>query len=150
MIRIESADLDRMARDLHRLADPAAVRKLLAQELAREVRPAGDAARAAYRSAPSHNPNPHLRAHLARGVRVDVRTSGANAGVRVETRAALAAVWEGVHPWRHPVYGTHRVVTQRSPGTFHRAVAPYIDRAQIAADRAAQHLQRAISGRGSL
>lgn len=147
----DTGDLKRLAKVLRQAANGKELRKELTTGIRDEVRPIVAQVKAAYRAGPSRGGSrrgPRLRATLAKATRLEVRTSGRQAGVRIRVDGrkmpdgmkAIQKHYEGVLNWRHPVFGDRDVwVHQQSHPTFYRTVQPNAERIrqrvnEIAAD----------------
>jgi hypothetical protein len=134
----DTGDLKRLARALGKTAEGRQLRRDLSRGFRDVLKPYVPRLRAAYRAGPSRGGRRFrgvpLRTLLARSVRVEVRTSGRQAGARIRADGrrmpngmkALPAYWEGERPrWRHPVFGNRDVwVTQQPHPAFYRTLRP--------------------------
>jgi hypothetical protein len=149
-------DLARISRELRRMNNPE-LKKRFRQELRAAGKPMVPAVRAAIRQIPSKRgySADGLRGQMARAVKLEVRTTGREAGVRLrvdgrkmpDQKKALQSYMEGVRSrWRHPVYGNREVwVTQPSKPYFYRTVEPMGLAAQRNIQRAADNVARDIT-----
>lgn len=148
---VDRGDLRAVSRALKQHADGKELAKQLRKNLREAARPLVPKVRAAWLSAPSQNqPNVggvDLRALLAKATRLEVRTTGKEAGVRVRTDGrkmpsgmrSLPGYAEGIRrrQWRHPVYGRRSTwTTQRPFPRFYAAVRPDEQRARRACEEA--------------
>lgn len=152
----DAGDLRAVNRALGKAANGKQLKAELRSELREVGRPLVPKVKAAWRSAPSRSApsrsrrvggRADLRAMLARATRLEVRSTGKQAGVRVRTDGrkmpdgmrSLPGYAEGVRrrPWRHPVHGdTGTWVTQDPFPRFYRAVQPDEAAARRACERA--------------
>jgi hypothetical protein len=133
MIELRTGDdLRRISRELRRM-DNKEVTKRFRKELRATAQPLVPVVRASIRSIPSRTGDGSLRAAMSRATRVEVRTTGRQAGVaiRVDGRKmpshmkSLPSMVEGKKRWRHPVYGNRAVwVQQPSKPYFYKVVRP--------------------------
>jgi hypothetical protein len=122
----DAGDLKAIAKQLREQADGKQLRKELTGGMREALQPLVPVVRAAYLAGPSkglpktrsRKPFGSLRALLAKSVRVEVRTTGKLAGVRIRADGrrmpsgmrALPRYWEGptvfgwAGRWRHPVF----------------------------------------------
>ncbi|MEU8717477.1 hypothetical protein [Streptomyces sp. NPDC048663] len=134
-------DLKRISKELRGM-DNREVRKRFSRELRATAAPIVPAVRKAIRNIPSkrgYSPE-GLRGRMARATRLEVRTVGKDAGVRIRVdgrkmpskQRALQSYMEGVKPrWRHPVFGTDVWVQQPAKPYFFRTVEPLGVRTQV-------------------
>lgn len=133
MIEVRTSDdLRRISRELRRM-DNKEVTKRFRKELRAAVTPLVPVVRASIRSIPSRTGDGSLRAAMSRAVRVEVRTTGRDAGaaIRVDGRKmpahmkSLPSMVEGRKRWRHPVFGHRdRWVQQPAKPYFYKVVRP--------------------------
>lgn len=138
----DSGDLAALSRTLRRAADGKQLRRELTKGMREELRPVLGQVRSAYQLAPSTRGIKTaeraglggLRELLAKAARIEIRTSGRQAGVRIRVDGrkmpaglkGLPRAWEGRKRWRHPVYGNRNVwVSQPARPVFDQTVAPY-------------------------
>ncbi|MET9086167.1 hypothetical protein ABZX77_30550 [Streptomyces sp. NPDC004237] len=114
----DSGDMRRIARELRRM-DDAELKKRFRRELRKAAAPLVPVVRASIRGIPSkraYSPG-GLRGTLAKATRLEVKTTGREAGVaiRVDGRKmpahmkSLPSMVEGKKRWRHPVFGNREV-----------------------------------------
>ncbi|MFJ9114484.1 hypothetical protein ACIRJO_02930 [Streptomyces sp. NPDC102394] len=151
-----SRDLQRIARELRRM-DDAELKKRFGRELRAAARPMVPAVRQAIRQIPSKQPYSAsgLRGRMAKAVKLEVRTTGRQAGVRLRVdgrkmpdhEKSLQAYMEGVkRPWRHPVYGNREVWVKQDPSPyFYKTVEPLGMRARQGVNRAIDGITRDIT-----
>lgn len=143
LVEVDQRDLKRLVVALRKEGDGKELRKDLVKGLRTAVAPAAQAAKAAILSMPSsggERSGRGLRAAVAAGVRVEVRTAG-KVGVFVVAKSTgmprgflNAPKRLNAKKWRHPVHGTKKWVTQvGKPGWFDNTVTD----AKPAANRAA-------------
>jgi hypothetical protein len=127
-----SDDLRRVTRELRRM-DSREVTKRFRKELRAAATPLVPVVRASIQSIPSRTGDGSLRAAMSKAVRVEVRTTGRQAGIaiRVDGRKmpahmkSLPSMVEGKKRWRHPVFGNRQVwVQQPSKPYFYKVVRP--------------------------
>lgn len=143
-------DLREVAKELRAVADGKALRKELTGGMRDVLRPVLGQARAAWRAVASGDARKtggraDLRTLLAKATRMEVRTSGKQAGVRLRVDGrkmpdglkALPGYAEGERTrWRHPVFGNRETwVTQQAFPTFYRTVEPHRDDVSRAIDQ---------------
>jgi hypothetical protein len=133
----DSDDLRTLSKQFRQVADGKALRKDLTGGIRDALKPVLAQVKSAYGSG-------HLRSHLRRTSRIEVRTTGKMAGARLrvdgrkmpDQMKSLPAMWEGLVRWRHPVFGDRETwVQQDSHPTFYRIVGPQEDRIGQAIDR---------------
>lgn len=117
-------DLRDLVRAINQHGDKKAVRRELSKGLREAVKPLVPKARAAVKS--QSGPGTGLRNDMARSVQVktDLGVRSERIGVRIRLDgsklrgrpAGLVAMYEGVRPWRHPVFGTGTWVSQAPRG----------------------------------
>lgn len=117
-----------VSKQLRTVAEPKAMRRDLIAGLREASKPAVPAVRAAALALPAYGQkHTGLRRRMAAATGVQVRTSGARAGVAV--RIGWKRMGDQARParlmdrasWRHPVYGRAWVVQRGVPGWFERA-----------------------------
>ncbi|MGW1000480.1 hypothetical protein [Streptomyces sp. NPDC002520] len=138
----DSGDLRRISREL-RAMDDKKVKTKFRRELRKAAQPLVPKVRASIRNIPSkraYSPD-GLRGSLSRATRIEVKTTGREAGVaiRVDGRKmpghmkSLPSMVEGKKRWRHPVFGNREVwVDQPKHPYFYnvvRAAGPLARRA---------------------
>lgn len=128
-VEVDQRDLKRLVVALRREADGKELRRDLVRGLRSAVAPAAAAARTSILSMPvrgaADREGVSLRAAVAAGVKVEIRTTG-RAGVFVVARSngmprkfRTAPKRLNARGWRHPVHGTKKWVTQvGKPGWF--------------------------------
>ncbi|MFJ8153970.1 hypothetical protein [Streptomyces sp. NPDC094468] len=128
----DSGDMRRIARELGRMDDKE-LKKRFRKELRKAAAPLVPKVRASIRRIPSkqrYTPD-GLRGTLARATRLEVKTTGREAGVaiRVDGRKmpahmkSLPSMVEGKKRWRHPVFGNREVwVDQPKQPYFYNVV----------------------------
>lgn len=152
-----SRDLVRIARELRHVDDKELTRRFR-RELRAAAKPLVPAVRQAIRRIPSTRPYQAggLRGRLSKAVKLEVKTSGRQAGVviRVDGRKmpshekALQSYLEGTKPrWRHPVFGRRTAWVQQPPKPyFYRTVtAAAGPRARAAVGRVLDQISRDIT-----
>ena len=123
----DSGDMRRIARELRRLDDQE-LKKRFRKELRKAAAPLVPKVRASIRSIPSkraYSPD-GLRGTLAKATRLEVKTTGREAGVaiRVDGRKmpahmkSLPSMAEGKKRWRHPVFGNREVWVTQTPHPY--------------------------------
>ncbi|MFF3884025.1 hypothetical protein [Streptomyces sp. NPDC001914] len=128
----DSGDLRRVSRELRQM-DNKEITKRFRKELRAAARPLVPKVQAAIREIPSSRgySADGLRGNLARATRLEVKTTGKQAGVaiRVDGRKmpahmkSLPAMVEGKKRWRHPVFGNRENwVTQKREPYFYKTV----------------------------
>ncbi|GHA01536.1 hypothetical protein ACFOOM_12090 [Streptomyces echinoruber] len=156
-VRLRSGrDLARIAAELRRMNNPE-LKKRFRQELRAAGKPMVPAVRRAIQQIPSKQGYraDGLRGRMSRAVKLEVRTTGRDAGVRLrvdgrkmpDKQKALQAYMEGVKkPWRHPVYGNREVWVRQQPKPyFYRTVEPMGLAAQRNIQRAADAVARDLT-----
>ncbi|MFB7595763.1 hypothetical protein [Streptomyces sp. NPDC056160] len=149
-------DLKRVAAELRRMNN-----KQLKQEFTKELRSAArplvPAVRQAIRQIPSKRgySADGLRGRMSKAVKLEVRTVGKDAGVRIRVdgrkmpshEKALQAYMEGVKkPWRHPVFGNREVWVKQDPKPyFFKTVQPLGVGARVQVNRAIDRVAKKIS-----
>lgn len=132
-IRLQGGeDLRRISRELRRMDSPE-VKKRFRKELRAAAAPLVPRVRSAIRTIPSgrgYSPE-GLRGALSKATRLEVKTTGRQAGVaiRVDGRKmpshmkSLPSMVEGKKRWRHPVFGHREVwVNQTAHPYFYNAL----------------------------
>ena len=121
-------DLKRIAPELRRM-DNKQLKSEFGRELRAAAKPMVPAVKAAIREIPSKRPYTAsgLRGRMTRAVKLEVRTTGRDAGVRIRVDGRkmpsgdknLQSYMEGVKkPWRHPVYGNREVWVKQQPKPY--------------------------------
>lgn len=158
-LSIHDRDLQELARRLRKLEDGKELRRDLVRNLREAVKPAADEAKAAIRGAPvsgARHAGEGLRAAIARGVSVQVRTSGRTVGVRVRARKITVRGfvnapkrWNRAKGWRHPVMGDRNnwVHQVGRPGWFDDPMRRRKPEYKRAAIKAMDETARKIAGR---
>ncbi|MCX3064201.1 hypothetical protein [Streptomyces beihaiensis] len=128
-------ELKRIAAELRKMDDKQ-LKKEFSKELRAAARPMVPAVRQAIRQIPSKRgySASGLRGRMSKAVKLEVRTTGKEAGVRIRVdgrkmpshEKALQAYMEGLKkPWRHPVFGNRDVWVKQDPKPyFYRTVRP--------------------------
>lgn len=148
-------DLRRISQELRGMDNPE-VKKRFRRELRAVAQPFVPLVRASIRSTPAKRPYTAdgLRGRMVKATRIEVRTTGRDAGVaiRVDGRKmpskqkALPKMMEGTKRWRHPVFGNREVwVTQPPKPYFFRVVRPAGAASRRAASRVVDSISRDIS-----
>ncbi|MFJ4551098.1 hypothetical protein ACIP4X_18035 [Streptomyces sp. NPDC088817] len=125
-------ELKRIASELRRMNDPE-LKKRFSKELREAAKPMVPAVRKAIREIPSKRryTASGLRGRMSKAVKLEVRTSGKDAGVRIrvdgrkmpDKEKSLQSYMEGVKPrWRHPVFGHDVWVQQPAKPYFFKTV----------------------------
>jgi hypothetical protein len=155
----DSDDLRRLNKQLRQQADGKELRKELRTAFRAVMNPIRDEVKAAYRTAPAYEgrrfrQGPSLRSLLASATKVEIRTTGKMAGVRLRVDGrkmpagmrSLPAYYEGYkRPWRHPVYGdTETWRAQPARPTFDRTVEPHEDEAGRAIEGVIEGVRRKL------
>ena len=124
-VRVTQSDLRDLTRAINRHGDAKAVKKALRAGLREAVKPLVPVARArVLGQATKGRGSTGLRADMARAVQVKVDIGGRDPkvalrldGKKLRGRpAGLVGMYEGVVPWRHPVFGTGTWVQQPARG----------------------------------
>ncbi|MEW2300280.1 hypothetical protein AB0958_09895 [Streptomyces sp. NPDC006655] len=133
-------DLKRISREL-RAMDDKEIKKRFRKELRAAAAPMVPAVRAAIRQIPSKRgySADGLRARMAAATKLEVRTVGKDAGVRIrvdgrkmpDKQKALQSYMEGLKRWRHPVFGSDVWVQQKPHPYFFRTVDPMGARTRV-------------------
>lgn len=127
-------DLRDLVRAINRHGDAKAVRKELRDGLREGVKPLVPLARTRVLAQPGGRRSTGLRRDMARAVqlKVDLGLRSERIGVRIRLDgkklrgrpAGLVGMYEGVKPWRHPVFGTGVWVQQPARGFLTDTVRP--------------------------
>lgn len=123
-----SKDLKRIAAELRRMDNPE-LRKRFGKELRQAAKPMVPAVRKAIREIPSKRAYTAagLRGRMSKAVKLEARTTGKDAGVRIRVdgrkmpnrEKSLQSYMEGVkRPWRHPVFGNTEVWVRQEPKPY--------------------------------
>lgn len=151
----DSGDLRRISREL-RAMDDKKLKAKFRRELRKAATPLVPKVRASIRSIPSkqaYSPD-GLRGSLSRATRVEVKTTGREAGVaiRVDGRKmpahmkSLPSMVEGKKRWRHPVFGNRDVwVDQPKQPYFYNVVRAAGPLARRAVGRVLDDISKEIS-----
>jgi hypothetical protein len=151
-----SKDLKRIAAELRSTGNKQ-LKSEFGKELRAAARPMVPAVRRAIRQIPSKRgySADGLRGRMSKAVKLEVRTTGRDAGVRIrvdgrkmpDKQRALQSYMEGLKkPWRHPVYGNKEVwVKQDAHPYFFRTVAPLGLRTRQNVNRAMDRVAKKIS-----
>ncbi len=121
-------DLKRIASELRRM-DSKQLKSEFGRELRAAAKPMVPAVKAAIRDIPSKRgyTASGLRGRMTRAVKLEVRTTGRDAGVRIRVDGRkmpsgdknLQSYMEGVkRPWRHPVFGNREVWVKQQPKPY--------------------------------
>ncbi|MFJ9374437.1 hypothetical protein [Streptomyces sp. NPDC101455] len=148
-------DLKRIAKELRGM-DNREIRKRFGKELRAVAKPMVPAVRTAIRNIPSKRgySADGLRGRMAAATKLEVRTVGKDAGVRIrvdgrkmpDKQKALQSYMEGVKPrWRHPVFGSDAWVQQKAHPYFFRTVDPLAARTQVRVIKAIDQVGKDIS-----
>lgn len=151
----DSGDLRRVSREL-RAMDNKEITKRFRKELRAAARPLVPKVKSAIRAIPSSEgySADGLRGNLAKATRLEVKTTGKQAGVaiRVDGRKmpahmkSLPAMVEGRKKWRHPVFGNREVwVTQTREPYFYKTVRAAGPAARRAVNRVLDGITKDIS-----
>lgn len=150
-----SGELVRLSRALRGM-DNEQIKKRFRKELREAAKPLVPVVRTSIQSIPSRTGKGQLRAAMSKATRIEVRTSGRQAGVaiRVDGRKmpnrskTLQSYMEGrKRPWRHPVFGNREVWVRQDPKPyFFRVVEPAAGpRSRAAVNRVLDSINREIS-----
>ncbi|MFI1767524.1 hypothetical protein ACH41H_36505 [Streptomyces sp. NPDC020800] len=150
----DSGDLRRISREL-RAMDDKKLKAKFRRELRKAAQPLVPKVRQSIRNIPSqqaYSPD-GLRAALSRATRVEVKTTGREAGVaiRVDGRKmpahmkSLPSMVEGKKRWRHPVFGHDVWVDQPKQPYFYNVVRSAGVQARRAVNRVLDDISREIS-----
>ncbi|MGZ0231110.1 hypothetical protein [Streptomyces sp. CPS1] len=148
-------DLARISRELREMNNRE-LKKRFGKELRQAAKPMVPAVRAAIRQIPSKRPYSAdgLRGNLSRATRLEVRTTGKDAGVRIrvdgrkmpDKARSLQAYMEGLkRPWRHPVFGHDVWVKQDPRPYFFKTVRPLGLASRVKVNRAIDRVAKDIS-----
>lgn len=150
-----SGDLKRLSRQLRQLNDTE-LKKRMSRELRAAAKPLVPRVRAAARQIPSQRGYraDGLRGALSRAVKVEVKPTGRQVGVRIRVDGrkmpdhmkSLPQYIEGNKPrWRHPVYGKDVWVQQNPKPFFYKALTVAGPIAQAAAQRVLDGIERDLA-----
>lgn len=151
-----SKDLKRIAAELRRM-DNKQLKAEFSKELRSAAKPLVPAVRQAIRQIPSQRgyTADGLRGRLSRAVKLEVRTVGRQAGVRIrvdgrkmpDKQKSLQSYMEGVKPrWRHPVFGNKEVWVQQKPHPyFYKTVRPLGLASRVQVNKAIDRVAKKIS-----
>ncbi|MFB7736164.1 hypothetical protein ACFC08_17620 [Streptomyces sp. NPDC056112] len=148
-------ELTRIARELRRMDNPE-LKKRFNKELRAAAKPMVPAVRQAIRQIPSQRryTASGLRGRMSKAVKLEVRTTGKDAGVRIRVdgrkmpnrEKSLQSYMEGVKPrWRHPVFGHDVWVQQPSKPYFFKTVDQLGRQTRQNVNRAIDQVARDIS-----
>jgi len=149
-------DLKRIGAELRRMNNKA-LKQEFTKELRAAARPMVPAVRQAIRQIPSKRgySASGLRGHMSKAVKLEVRTAGRDAGVRIRVdgrkmpnRArAVQAYMEGLKkPWRHPVYGNRENWVKQDPKPyFFKTVRPLGLASRVQVNKAIDRVAKKIS-----
>lgn len=149
-------DLKRIAAELRRM-DNKQLKSEFGKELRAAAQPMVPAVKAAIRQIPSKRgyTAAGLRGRMVKAVKLEVRTTGKDAGVRMRVDGRkmpsgdknLQSYMEGVKkPWRHPVFGNRDVWVKQAPKPyFFKTVNPIGTRARRNVNRAMDRVAKKIS-----
>lgn len=149
-------ELRRIAAELRRM-DNKEIKREFTRELRAAAKPLVPAVRQSIRQIPSKRPysGDGLRGRMARAVKLEVRTVGRDAGVRIRVdgrkmpthEKALQSYMEGLKkPWRHPVYGNREVWVKQDPKPyFYKVVRPLGIASRVQVNRAIDRVAKKIS-----
>lgn len=165
----DAGDLRRIASELRQVAGGKELRKELTGGIRNALKPVAAKAKAAYKGLPegrsrgsrSREELGDLKDLLAKAVRLEVRTSGRQAGVRIRVDGrrmpsglkSLPRLAEGEgHAvdsrggrWRHPVFGDRETwVQQPTFPVFYRTVEPHRDEVGRAIDEVLDAVKRKL------
>ena len=123
-VRVERDDLGKLVKAINAHGSPKEVKKELRKGLREAVKPLVPKARGSVLGQASKGRGTGLRKDMARAVEVKIDLGGRNPGVRLRLNgrklngrpAGLVGMYEGVVPWRHPVFGTGTWVSQPHRG----------------------------------
>ncbi|MFJ2719366.1 hypothetical protein [Streptomyces sp. NPDC087437] len=150
-----SKDLKRIAAELRRMDNPE-MKKRFNRELRQAAKPMVPAVRKAIRQIPSKRryTASGLRGRMSKATKLEVRTTGKDAGVRIRVdgrkmpnkEKSLQSYMEGVKPrWRHPVFGHDVWVQQPSRPYFFKTVDQLGRQTRQNVNRAIDQVARDIS-----
>lgn len=144
---VDGGDLRRLSRDLRKAADGKELNKAFTKAVRAEAKKVQSEVRAGYRSAPAwggayHRTGGSLRSMLARATTLTVRLSRRPV-VAIAVRGdkmpsgmrAIPRQYEGIKPWRHPVFGNRGAWASQSGAAVFTRIVP----------RSRRKVQRAVS-----
>lgn len=147
-------DLARISRELRRM-DDRELKKRFRQELRAAAAPLVPAVRASIAAIPvkGTSGSTGLRQRLQKATRLQVRTAGRNAMVRIRVDGArmpsgersLPEMMEGTKRWRHPTYGHEPWKTQDPHPYFFKVVRPLGTTSRVAVNRVVDSITRDIT-----
>ena len=149
-------DLKRIGAELRRMNNKE-LKKEFSQELRAAARPMVPAVRQAIRQIPSRRgyTADGLRGRMSKATKLEVRTAGKDAGVRIRVdgrkmpnrEKALQSYMEGVKkPWRHPVFGNREVWVKQDPKPyFFKTVRPLGLASRVQVNKAIDRVAKKIS-----
>lgn len=149
-------ELKQIAAQLRRMDNPT-IKQEFRRELRAAAKPMVPAVRQAIRDIPSNRPyrSDGLRGRMSKAVKLEVKTTGRQAGVRIRVdgrkmpnhEKSLQAYMEGVkRPWRHPVWGNREVWVRQDPKPyFYKTVEPLGTRSRQNVNRAIDRVAQKIS-----
>ncbi|MFD1657001.1 hypothetical protein ACFSL4_01805 [Streptomyces caeni] len=159
-----SRDLTRIARELRQMDDQE-IKKRFRRELRAAAQPMVPAVRQAIRQIPSKRgySASGLRGRLSKAVKLEVKTTGRQAGVRLrvdgrkmpDKQGSLPRLVEGEGVqrgrrvdtrWRHPVYGNREVwVEQPAKPFFYKSLRSLGPRSRASVNRVLDQISRDIT-----
>ena len=149
-------DLKRIAAEL-RIQGNGALKAEFRKTMRTAARPLVPAVRSAIRQIPSSRnySADGLRGRMSRAVKLEIKTTGIQAGVRLrvdgrkmpDREKALQSYMEGVKkPWRHPVYGNRENwVKQDAHPYFYKTVNRFGPATRLNVAKAAEGIARKIA-----
>lgn len=149
-------DLKRISAELRKM-DNKQLKKEFSKELRAAAKPMVPAVRRAIRQIPSSRgyTADGLRGRLSKAVKLEVKLTGKQAGVRIRVdgrkmpshEKALQAYMEGLKkPWRHPVYGNKEVWVKQDPSPyFYKTVRPMGLRTRVTVNKAMNRVAKKIT-----
>lgn len=149
-------DLRRIGAELRRMNNKE-LKKEFSRELRAAARPMVPAVRQAIRNIPSTRgyTASGLRGRMSKAVKLEVRTAGRDAGVRIRVdgrkmpahEKALQSYMEGLKkPWRHPVFGNREVWVKQDPKPyFFKTVRPLGLASRVQVNKAIDRVAKKIS-----
>jgi hypothetical protein len=171
---VQTSDLKRLQKELRTVADGKQLRKELTGGIRSAMAPVAPLVKAAYLGQAGHKGKrsrgrarqPNLRTLLANATRIEVRTTGKQAGARIRVDGrkmpagmkALPRYWEGEkRPWRWPVYPGRSDRTRtttfdarwaqgRARPTFDRTVEPHSPQVRREVDEMFERVRKKLEG----
>ncbi|MFF9310077.1 hypothetical protein ACF1BS_04115 [Streptomyces sp. NPDC014748] len=149
-------DLKRIGAELRRMGNKQLKAEFM-KDLRAAARPMVPAVRQSIRRIPSQRgySADGLRGHMSKAVKLEVRTTGRDAGVRIRVdgrkmpnRAkSVQAYMEGLKkPWRHPVYGNREVWVKQDPHPyFYKVVRPLGLASRVQVNKAMNRVAKKIT-----